>query len=371
MLVSKIKTVKPLIESSSGIHLTAYIKNRGDVSDLKNQIQDAIELGEQHLSPVMTVDEINQFLAPLRLFQKDAKRLKIFKENIALFRTEKSFRALSLPVEVETTCIVANTFHVKPILKWIQIDRDFLLLGLEPGSASLYQGDLKNLKFIDTVTYPESLKSRENATQEIMEWVNGWIMNLTNEIKPRLFVAGKAELTRPLLAMLQYENTSKKAILPFFSQLEAPKISSEVRSAMRAETKKIFERTLVEFHYAIDTDQAKGNIFAIARAAVQGKIRKLLIAEGIQIFGNLNRKSGELKINGRDLDHEDDDILDDIAQSVLAHGGEVTVARRDEIPKGRPILAIMDTHESELESVAGPVGLNSKTLLASTRQYQG
>ena len=354
MLSSKTVSMKPLLESNNGIHLSAYIKNRGDLLDLQSQILDAIGQAEEYLAPVMTLDEMTKFLAPIVLFQEDAKRLTRFKGSVGLFRTEQSFRALSLPIEVETSCIVADTFHVKPILRWLQVDREFLLLGLESGSASLYQGDLHTFKHVDTVVYPEALRVRKNEFlrkdefNETMEWLNGWIMNLTSVVRPRLFIAGKKGLTQPFRQMLQYENTSSTPILQSFSHQKSADFCAQIRSNLKAEAEKSFERALIEFHYSAEVKRAKGNVFTIAKAAVQGKIKKLLIADGIEIFGKLDRKSGELKLNGHDLDHEDDDILDDIAQTVLAHGGEVTIAAKNEIPEGRPILAIMD-EQSQLE----------------------
>ncbi len=94
---------------------------------------------------------------------------------------------------------------------------------------------------------------------------------------------------------------------------------------------------------------ASKNIFQIARAVVRGQVRKLVIMEDISIFGKIDRKSGGLAIHPFDQDHEDDDILDDLAQMVLSQGGEVIVAPRDQIPKGRPILAILEDDGTDLE----------------------
>ena len=71
-------------------------------------------------------------------------------------------------------------------------------------------------------------------------------------------------------------------------------------------------------------------------------MRKIIVTDELSIFGKIDPKSGGLAIHPFDLDHEDDCILDDLAQMVLSQGGEVIVAKRDEIPKGRPILAILD-----------------------------
>ena len=91
------------------------------------------------------------------------------------------------------------------------------------------------------------------------------------------------------------------------------------------------------------------NIFQISKAVVQGRVRKLIVTDEISIFGKIDRNSGGVAIHPLDLDHEDDCILDDLAQMVLSQGGEVVIAKRDEIPKGRPILAILDDEASSLE----------------------
>ena len=88
------------------------------------------------------------------------------------------------------------------------------------------------------------------------------------------------------------------------------------------------------------------NIFQIAKAAIKGKIKKLIIAEEVSIFGKVDWYSGDLSIHPSHTNHEDDDILDDLAQEVLSHGGEVLVLPREEIPENRTILALLENDES-------------------------
>ena len=78
-------------------------------------------------------------------------------------------------------------------------------------------------------------------------------------------------------------------------------------------------------------------------------MKKLIVASEIKIFGRLDKNTGGLAIHPFDLDHEDDDILDDLAQTVLASGGEVVVASKDDIPKGRPALAIVEDQDTSKE----------------------
>ena len=102
------------------------------------------------------------------------------------------------------------------------------------------------------------------------------------------------------------------------------------------------EKALLEFRFAEEGNRVRKNIFQISKAVVQGKVRKLIVTDEISIFGKIDYKSGGIAIHPFDQDHEDDCILDDLAQMVLSQGGEVVIAKRDEIPKGRPILAILD-----------------------------
>jgi hypothetical protein len=210
MLASKMSILKPLIESKEGQHLTAYLVNDQNVSHLRRQLRETLDAAYEYLAPVMSPEALARFLAPLRSTIDDTKLLKNFKGNVGLFRNENSFRILGLPVPVEQTCVVATSFHVKPLLRWIQVDREFLFLGIGEGSASLYQGNQNSFSLVDTIIFPavlqrasdsesyEELKRRRlknSKYAETVEWLDDWLSDLTREVKPRLFVAGRNELT--------------------------------------------------------------------------------------------------------------------------------------------------------------------------------
>lgn len=363
MIASKMSVLKPLIESKNSQHFTAYLKNDRDVRHLKMQLREVLESAYEYLAPVMNPEALTRFVAPLHNVIDDTKLLKNLKGNVGIFRNESSFRILSLPVSVEPTCVVATSFHVKPLLRWIQMDREFLILGMNDVSASLYQGNQSTLTLVDTIIfsvgaknllrhspYKELQAKRKSQCEygEMMEWLNEWLFNLPKNANPQLFVAGQNELTSAFIKKYPYPHLRQISVSPSFNSDKTLNICAEVRSILKHEAKRNLEQALLEFYEAEDINLANKNIFQIAKAAIKGKVRKLIIADGINIFGKLDRKSGGLAIHPTHLDHEDDDILDDLAQEVLAHGGEVFVASRDEIPKGRPILAILERTDPDL-----------------------
>lgn len=134
------------------------------------------------------------------------------------------------------------------------------------------------------------------------------------------------------------------------SMKEACDICKSVRKILKNESEMNLEKSLLEFRFAEEEGRVKKNIFQISKAVIQGRVRKLIVTDELNIFGKIDLKTGGLAIHALDLDHEDDCILDDLVQIVLSQGGQVIVAKRDEIPKGRPILAILDDG-SELEKL--------------------
>lgn len=331
MLTSKKSTLKPLLESENGIHLTAYLVNRGDLIDLKSQLKTVINESYEWLNSAMAMEERQRFLEPLDSLLHDARIFKEMKGNIGLFRTLDSFRVLNIPVDVEQSCQVATSFHVKPLLRWLQVDQEFLLLGVEKDSAHLYLGSQDSFKLVDSILFPETFA-----------WLNQWIDELTKTTKPKLFVAGEKRKVDTLNRHLKYANLVKTPASNSFGQHNVGAICANIRKLLMDESKKALEKSLLEFRFAEAGNRTRKNIFQIARAVVQGKVRKLIVTDELSIFGKIDKKSGGLAIHPFDLDHEDDCILDDLAQMVLSQGGEVVIAKRDEIPKGRPILAILD-----------------------------
>lgn len=338
MLISKKVILKPLLESSDGVHLSIYLVNRGDLLDLKSQLKDAIDQADHWLDPVMCIEERGKFLEPLQSLLLDARVLKKMKKNIGLFRNKHSFRLLNVPVDVEQTCQVATSFHIKPLLRWLQTDQDFLLLGLERDLMHLYQGSQESFKLICSIKQVDGLM-----------WISDLISQLTRGSKAKLFLAGEKSLVDDVKQKISYKNLVKTPVTNNFGRQNVGEVCHAVRRILKDDSKRLLEKALLEFRFAEENNRTSKNIFQISKAIARKKVRKLIITDEIRIYGKIDKISGGVSIHPFDLDHEDDDLLDDLAQMVLSQGGEVVVAKRHEIPKGRPILAILSGGDDELE----------------------
>lgn len=345
MITQKKIALRPIFESNKGIHLTAYLKNGNDLADLQAQIKETLSEAEDFMNTALPHEELKKFLEPIESLLEDTRILESVKGNIGIFRTKDFFRVLNIPIDLERQCHVANNFHIKPLLRWLQCDHEFFLLGIESDYAHLYQGSQNTIKKIDTI------KLSVTELADTISRLNDSLIKLTKNSNPKLFIAGPKILTAKIRLLITYKNTAHDLIFSHFSKETINVICSKIRMTIKESAKINLEESLLEFYFADAENRTKKNIFQISKAVIQGKVKKLIVTDELNIFGKIDAKTGGLAIHPFDLDHEDDCILDDLAQMVLNQGGEVIIAKRNEIPQGRPILAILhDTPEKVIHA---------------------
>jgi hypothetical protein len=75
--------------------------------------------------------------------------------------------------------------------------------------------------------------------------------------------------------------------------------------------------------------------------AEQGRVRQLLVAEGVQLWGRLERESSAITPHPARPGARNDDVLDGLAECVLTRGGEVLLLAADRMPGPSPAAAIL------------------------------
>lgn len=357
MITERRSILEPIFQSHEGLHLSIYLVNRGDPQDVKAQLRQALNQARESLEPVQSKEALDLFLKPVLGLLTDTRVLQNVKGHIGIFRNEDFFRILSIPIEVNFLCSVATTFHIKPLLRWLQMDREFLLLGLEPGAFHLYQGSQHALKSIEIRRRPlaapvesqgptAGIRPHRELMQEVMDGLNEWLSRVPAEVRPKLYLVGESTLCGAVFKRLRVGRAVRLVNYTSFHQSKLADMCQDIRRALKKEARQELERAFIEYRCAAEMNLTTSNMDQIAQAAIQGQVRKLIIADGMYIFGRLHPDTGRLTLHPRDMDHEDDDILDDLAQTVLFHGGNVLIASRHQLPQGRPALAILDNERA-------------------------
>lgn len=363
MINSKNKLLKSVVDSNQGVHLTTYIKYDGDIFSFRKKLNHLLSTADEHLSATLSEEEKRKFLMPVKALGHDSGTLKKIKGNIAIFRKNDFFRYISLPTEIEESCFVADTFHIKPLIKWAQQDQDFFFIGLNFEGADIYKGSQAEFKKIDSAIYPESLrrfdgdggyvslKERRYQKAELlhtMDWLADWVNDLVKKTDSTVFVAGNKDHVAAFIKSFRSEKLYPETVSAYYSEGKVFEICKHIRSLLRLESRARLNEALKEFEFTHRHKTIKVNLFQIAKAAICGNVKKLLVAEDLNLFGKLDLETGGVSLHPLDMDHEDDCLLDDLAQVVLLKGGEVVVAKRSEIPMGRPIVALLKNHQMEL-----------------------
>ena len=349
-----------LMKSNQGLHLSAYVEHSEDLVQLKAKLKKIIIDSSYHLQLALTPDELMNFLSPIEILMEDNDILKKVKNNFAIFRTKRSFKILSIPIPFKEICVVADSFHIKPILKWLQNDKRFLLMGITNQSISIYKGTAgKMITLVDRLNMQQG--SAENFIANSLDsWFNDFLENNPTLRGYKLYIAAKANNGEKALEHIHYTPKYKHLIYPRFARNSIRNIMEAISLLQKEEEFMAFENILTEYYIAENQNLTQDNIFEICKSAISGNIKKLIIEDGINVFGKICKDTGDLTIHYDELDHEDDDILDDLAQTVLLNGGEVIIAQKEKVPGPHSVVAILDPGQPPVVNIQQPETFISK-----------
>jgi hypothetical protein len=247
------------------------------------------------------------------------------------------------------------------------MDDQFHLLGFGEQSAYLYLGSQMKLQLLKVIPYEVDLSELNNQQPKsdslltkkdkniISKKAKDVYKHLTDhfgQMDTTLFLSGHIELSKSFRSAAKNLAIYPENIRSEFNDKVSGKVIDQIRAIQRLESKLAVDQILNEFQSAFEFSKIKQNLFQIAKAAVTGNVQKLVISEEVEIFGKLNPENGLISIHAADMDHEDDDLLDDIAQTVLSFGGEVIIAKQNEMPNNKPILALFNNPTSESDMVS-------------------
>lgn len=79
----------------------------------------------------------------------------------------------------------------------------------------------------------------------------------------------------------------------------------------------------------------------VARLAVEGKVKSLYLDKSQPLWGYLNPKTGDVRVKRRIEKLEDEDIIDNLAETVIQRGGRVIGLPKMAMPSLSPVAAIV------------------------------
>ncbi len=315
--------------------------------DLASLIGKAEELGLKKYD-ARTMDLL---LRPIHRFLKwqghDPKNYPL-----ALFVT-KGFAGFSrLPFPTKPLAVVSDSFHVKPLLKWMQREHPFSLLHLQEKEAILYQGSLSYFEEVEVLPYRE-LRTLDGVFNALDRAVYRTIQSS----RVPLLLAGDFELIETYKNVSGYKAIVDDPILDPNEYADANRLHSAAIQVLEPFLEQKEEALLRSYWSAEQSGKTSDVLQDIVGLALKGRVKHLFVNEKMNVWGSIDKSKGSFTYSARQ-DGPEDDVLDDLAEIVWKNHGVVTVLPSGKMPNGKAACSILI---NELRSPRANLDLYSST----------
>lgn len=371
-------TIRSLIESRRPPCISVYQPtHRYHPDNQQDQIRfkNLIRVVTESLRQKYPSREVDPLVAPLKQLATDSSFWNHTLDGLAVLATAESLRVFRLQQPVRELAIVADTYHVKPLLRLIQSADRFQVLCLTRETAKVYEGNRYALDPLDADDFPATLTAalgdqRTEPHQSVRshgQQVGGTAMrhghgSRKDEIEKdveRYFRAVDRSVmacfSKPsglhlvLAALTQHHSifrgvSKNPALLPIGVEgnpqaMPADQLRKAAWKAVEPQYLTRLAELSAAFHAAAARQKGTSNLSDAAQAAVQGRVATLLIEADKEIPGRLDPTTGAVKTDSLQ-DPEVGDLLDDLAEVALRTGGEVVVIPTDQMPASSGLAAI-------------------------------
>ena len=350
----------------------AYPENQQDPIRFKNLLKSL----EQSLRQKYTTRDVKPLLQPFQDLSANQDFWNHTQDGLAVLGAPGLFRVYRLQRTVPELSVVADSFHIKPLIRILQSSDRYQLLGLNRREVKLFEGNRDALDEIEpapgvprTITDALGAELTEphltvasygtGAAGPAMRHGHGAKKDEVDLDAERFFRAvDRAVLehhSRPsglpliLAALPEHHSLFRQVSQNSFLVSEAVDIHPDALSgeALRERAWRVIEprylarlATLVdEFGKAKSNGLGSDDAALIAEAAAAGRVATVLIEAERHLPGRVDQVSGQVEFG--DLAHpEIDDLLDDIGELVLKKGGQVVVVPAERMPVDTGVAAI-------------------------------
>ena len=340
------------------------------------RFRNLVKAMEESLRQKYPKSEVIPLLEPFQGLADDYDFWNHTLDGLAVLSASGVFRVYRLQRPVPELVVVADTFHLKPLMRILQSADRYQVLGLSRGEIKLFEGNRDALDPMELAqgvprTITEALGEEltephltvasygMGTSGPAMHHGHGARKDEIDSDAERFFrVVDRAILERhsrpsglPLLLSALPEHHAlfrQVSQNPFLMDEgldihpDALPIDALRDRAWRAVEPQYLARLagLVEaFGEARSKGLGADALAQVAEAATAGRVATLLIEAERQVPGRIDATTGRITFG--DLEHpEVDDLLDDLAELVLKMGGQVVVVPAERMPTPTGLAAI-------------------------------
>lgn len=267
-------------------------------------------------------------------FAEDFVAWSLLAHSLAVFATPDTLRSFRLPNRLSSLAVVADRFHLKPLLRAVTFPQAALVLALSQHDVRLIEvaGDVPASEIELPELFPFDTAHTHRYARQIDRALRPTLAGLG---LPLILAA-----TEPLDSFYRSTNSYPDLLDTGIRGNPEHMTPAELATAARPILDALYASQLDALRERFEAWQSRGraatDLTDVARAATFGAVDTLLVDIDDLVEGSLD-DSGTIAHNG----DGSQGVVDEIARRVLASGGKVLAVRRDDVPHGVTAAALL------------------------------
>lgn len=278
---------------------------------------------------------IESLLNPVK-YLMTTKKWILNDKPLGIFVTQGFSGFTILPFETKPLSVVANSFHVKPLLRWMQNEKPFTILHFEVDRAFLYLASGSEIRLHDEILF----KGQKSLNHHVAT-IESEVQSKIGKLKQPLVLSGVRSMVNTFKSITREKNVFLISTDEGFEN-DSPEVLHERSLKALSDFFDRQESLLLQRYWTARVKNlTTSNLNEIVRLALRGEVKTLFINEKLNIWGQIDYRTGKFTYHPRQMDAQDEDVLDDLAEIVLYHKGEVVVLSTEKMPEAQAAAAIL------------------------------
>lgn len=348
----------------------SFPDNRQDSIRFKNLVRQL----QQSLAERYSDEQSRTLLEPLHRLAEDERFWNHGQDGLAVLRAQDFFKLYRLQRSVPELAIVADSFHLKPLVRILQTADRYQVLAIDRQKVRLFEGNRDVLD--EEELAPEVPRTLTDALGE--ELTEPYLTGTTRRggAGSTIFhghgsrkdeIDTDAERFFRIIDRAIWEHHSRASDLPLVlaglpehqalfrrisrnpllldtgvdanpDALGIDELRKRAWAVVEPEHRRKAQSAIRRYEAAAANGVATDELSSIARASVEGRIDTLLVAADRHIAGRIEEDGS---ISTGDLSApEYDDVLDDLAEIVIRRAGKAIILPSEFLPSSSGVAAI-------------------------------
>jgi hypothetical protein len=350
----------------------AWPETRQDPIRLKNLLMEA---REWLLEGGLLSTEVDETLEPAQDLLSDGLFWGHQGDGLALFLSKGSFWRYRLQLSSEELVIVADRYHLKPLLPLLVDDGLFYVLALSQNEVRLLRATRHSVGEVELKGVPGSLaeppghaeprkhlqfyigtsESRrrrpalfhghhpeEDAKEAILRyllWVDGGVAEELKGQRAPLVLAGVGHLFPIYREVSAYPHLLEAGVAGNPEEMKPDELRDRAWEIVEPRFARARREAAARYRQLAGTGLTSADVAEVVPAAYYGRVDTLFVAEGLQRWGYFDPQTATAYVHDEPA-RGDGDLLDLAAVQTFLTGGNVYVTDPQEMPADEPVAAV-------------------------------